>query len=90
MHRTRSILSTVVCTALLMLVAVPAMAGPAPIDPPADSGATSPTVDATIGSDPGAWEVLGFVAAGLLAVTVLTFATVAIVRHTHHHAPHPA
>jgi len=89
MHRTRSTLLVVVCTALLMLVAGPAIAGPAPLDPPADGGASAP-VDAVAGSDPGAWTILGYTAAGLLVVTILALAAVIVVRHSHHHAPHPA
>jgi hypothetical protein len=89
MHRTRSTLLMVVCTALLMLVAGPAMAGPAPLDPPTGGHSSAP-VDAFDGSDPGAWTILGYTAAGLIVVTVLALAAVAVVRHSHHHAPHPA
>jgi hypothetical protein len=89
MHRTRSTVLIAVCTALLSLTAGPAFAGPAPLVPATEGGAPSSPSDAGGGSDPGTWVIVGYTAAGLLLAMVLALAAVTIVRHTHHHAPHP-
>ena len=90
MHRTRSTLLTVVCTTLLMLVAGPALAGPAPLDPASRTVAPRPRSTPSPARTRATWTILGYTAAGLLVVTVLALAAVALVRHSHHHAPHPA
>ncbi len=90
MNRTRSTLFTVFCTTLLMLVAGPALAGPAPLVPPVEGAAVPPAgPEQSSGSDPGMWAIVGYTAAGLLVVMVIALAAVTIDRHAHHHAPHP-
>lgn len=89
MLRTRHLLSTVVGALLLVVVAGPAFAGPAPLD---EGGATTGSGPGSVPAGSGAsiWTYIGYAAAVLLVVVVLTAASMAVTRHAHHHAPHPA
>lgn len=89
MSRTRQILATVVTTALLLVLAGPATAGPAPLDEGGGGGGTVPSPGASGGSDPSIWMYVGFATAGLLVIAVIAFAAVALDRHAHH-ASQPA
>ncbi|MGH8893341.1 MAG: hypothetical protein ACRDWY_08570 [Actinomycetes bacterium] len=86
MSRTRQILSTVVGTVLLMLVAGPAAAGPAPLGEGGGGNGRVPGPSAN--SDPSIWMYVGLSAAGLLVIAAIAFTAVALDRHAHH-APQP-
>lgn len=86
MSRTRQILSTVVGTVLLVLLAGPASAGPAPLDEGGGGSVGGPGPSA--GSDPSIWMYVGYAAAGLLVIAVVAITAIALDRHAHH-APQP-
>jgi hypothetical protein len=87
MLRTRYLLSTVFGTVLLLVVAGPAQAGPAPVDDGSPSGGdTSP---APIGSSSSLWTYVGYAMAALLVVVVIAATARIVARHAGRQAPHP-
>jgi hypothetical protein len=87
MTRTRYLLSTVFGTVLLVVVAGPAQAGPAPLDDGSPSGGGS--TPAPIGSDSSLWTYVGYALAALLVVAVIAATAKIVARHAGHRAPHP-
>jgi hypothetical protein len=88
MHRTRVLLSALLGTVLLLVVAGPAQAGPAPLDDgTTSSGGTTP---APSGSGTDLWTYVGYAAAALAVIAVVIAASVFLTRQSHRHAPHPA
>jgi hypothetical protein len=88
MFRTRNLLAAVFGTVLLVVVAGPAQAGPAPLDDGSSSvGGTAP---APIGSNSSLWTYLGYAAAVLAVVAVVMVASIVLTRQSHRHAAHPA
>ena len=88
MLRTRYLLSTVFGTLLLVVMAGPAQAGPAPVDDGSPSGGG--TTPAPIGSDSSLWTNLGYAVGILAVIAVVMVAFVVLTRHSHRHAAHPA
>ena len=88
MLRTRYLLSTVFGTLLLVVMAGPAHAGPAPVDDGGPSGGG--TTPAPIGSDSSLWTNLGYAVGILAVIAVVMVAFVVLIRHSHRHAAHPA
>jgi hypothetical protein len=91
MSHLRNLRVTALLTGLLVAwTAGPALAGPAPLDrEPAGSSGGGATTDIGTSSDPSVWTPIGLGVAAVLAVAVVALALMAVVRHTHHHAPHP-
>lgn len=87
MFRTRSLLSAVFGTVLLLVAAGPAHAGPAPLDE-TGSGSTPPAAPTSSGSD--LWTYVGYAAAALAVIAVVMVASIVLSRQTHGHAAHPA
>ena len=87
MLRTRYLLSTVFGTVLLLVVAGPAYAGPAPLDE-TGAGSTSPAAPTSSGLD--LWTYVGYAAAALAVIAVVMVASIVLSRQTHRHAAHPA
>lgn len=87
MVRTRQILSTLLVSLLLVVVARPAVAGPVPLDE-VGGGSGAPGPGPSTGSDPSIWMYLGYAAAGLLVIALVAITAVALDRHAHH-APQP-
>jgi hypothetical protein len=87
MLRTRYLLSTVFGTLLLLVVAGPAHAGPAPLDDGSPSGGG--TTPAPIGSSTSLWTYVGYALAALLVVAVIAATARLVARHAAHRAPHP-
>ncbi len=89
MSRTRQLLSTAASSLFLLFLAGPALAGPAPLDERVGGGNGPPaTVPTSTGGS--VWTYIGYAAAALLVVGLVAVASIAVSRHTHHHAPHPA
>ena len=88
MLRTRYLLSTVFGTLLLVVMAGPAQAGPAPVDDGSPSGGG--TTPAPIGSDSSLWTNLGYAVGILAVIAVVMVAFVVLTRQSHRHAAHPA
>jgi Ni/Fe-hydrogenase subunit HybB-like protein len=89
MSRTRQLLTTAVSSLFLLFVAGPAFAGPAPLDErTSGNGAGTATVPTNDGSS--IWTYIGYAAAVLLVIGLVAVASIAVARHTHQHAPHPA
>jgi hypothetical protein len=88
MLRTRYLLCVAFSTVLLLVVAGPAQAGPAPLDDGNTSGGG--TTPAPIGSGNSLWTYLGYAAAVLAVIAVTMVATVVLTRQSHRHAAHPA
>ena len=70
-----------------LATAVPAAAGPAPIEGEQAAGGGSATLQTS--TDMSAWLAAGLGAAAALVLVLLAVAAVALVRHSHH-APHAA
>jgi hypothetical protein len=87
MLRTRSLLSAVFGTLLLLVVAGPAYAGPAPLDE-TGTGSTQPAPPTSSGSD--LWTYVGYAAAALAVIAVVIVASMVLTRQSHRHAAHPA
>jgi hypothetical protein len=87
MLRTRYLLSTVFGTLLLLVVAGPAHAGPAPLDE-TGTGSTPPAASTSSGSD--LWTYVGYAAAALAVIAVVMVASIVLSRQSHRHAAHPA
>jgi hypothetical protein len=87
MLRTRYLLSTVLGTLLLVVLAGPAHAGPAPVDDGGPSGGG--TTPAPIGSSTSLWTYLGYAVAALLVVALIAATARVVARHGGHQAPHP-
>ena len=86
MLRTRSLLSAAFGTLLLLVVAGPAHAGPAPLD---ETGTgTQPAPPTSSGSD--LWTYVGYAAAALAVIGLVMVASIVLTRHSHRHAAHPA
>jgi hypothetical protein len=88
MFRTRNLLSAAFGTLLLVVVAGPAQAGPAPLDDGSTSGGGA--TPAPIGSGSSLWTYLGYAAAVLAVIAVVMVASVLLTRQSHRHAAHPA
>jgi hypothetical protein len=88
MLRTRNLLSAVVGTVLLVVVAGPAQAGPAPLDDGGPSGGGS--TPAPIGSGSSLWTYLGYAAGVVAVIAVVMVASIVLTRQSHRHAAHPA
>ena len=88
MLRTRTLLSAAFGTVLLVVVAGPAQAGPAPLDDGSTSGGG--TTPAPIDSGSSLWTYLGYAAAVLAVVAVVMVASIVLTRQSHRHAAHPA
>ena len=88
MLRTRYLLSTVFGTLLLVVMAGPAQAGPAPVDDGSPSGGG--TTPAPVGSGSSLWTYLGYAAAVLAVIAVVMVASIVLTRQSHRHAAHPA
>jgi len=88
MLRTRTLLSAAFGTVLLVVVAGPALAGPAPLDDGSTSGGG--TTPAPIGSGSSLWTYLGYAAAVLAVIAVVMVASIVLTRQSHRHAAHPA
>jgi hypothetical protein len=88
MSRTRVLLSAVLGTVLLLVVAGPAQAGPAPLDDGTTSGGG--TTPAPTGSGMDLWTYVGYAAAVLAVIAVVMVASIVLTRQTHSHAAHPA
>jgi len=86
--RTRTLLSAAFGTVLLVVVAGPALAGPAPLDDGSTSGGG--TTPAPIGSGSSLWTYLGYAAAVLAVIAVVMVASIVLTRQSHRHAAHPA
>ena len=86
MLRTRYLLSVVVGTVLLLVVAGPAQAGPAPLDE-TGTGSTPPAPPSS-GTD--LWTYVGYAAAVLAVIAAVMVASIVLTRHSHRHAAHPA
>jgi hypothetical protein len=87
MFRTRTLLSAVFGTLLLVVMAGPAQAGPAPLDDGSSSGGG--TTPAPIGSGTSLWTYVGYAMAALLVVAVIAATAKIVARHAGHQAPHP-
>jgi hypothetical protein len=88
MLRTRYLLSSVFATLLLVVVAGPAHAGPAPVDDGSSSGGGS--TPAPIGSGSSLWTYVGYAAAVLAVIGAVMVASIVLSRQSHRHAAHPA
>lgn len=90
MLRTRTFLSTALTSVLLLVVAGPASAGPAPLDDGGTSGGGG--VPATVPSDGGIslWTYIGYAAAVVVVIGLIAVVSTVLARHAHQHAPHPA
>jgi hypothetical protein len=88
MLRTRYLLSAAFGTVMMLVVAGPAFAGPAPLDDGSPSGGGS--APAPTGSGSSLWTYLGYVAAVLAVIAVVMVASVLLTRQSHRHAAHPA
>jgi hypothetical protein len=88
MLRTRNLLSAAFGTVLLVVMAGPAFAGPAPLDDGSTSGGG--TAPAPIASGSSLWTYLGYAAAVLAVIAVVMVASVVLTRQSHRHAAHPA
>jgi hypothetical protein len=91
MRRLRTLLASTLGTLLVVVLAVPAHAGPAPFDEGerAVAGGTTGTGTRSTGSDPGFWLYAGYALAAVAVVLVVAVVAIALDRHAHH-APHPA
>jgi hypothetical protein len=88
MLRTRTLLSAAFGTLLLVVMAGPAQAGPAPLDDGSSSGGG--TTPAPIGSGSGLWTYVGYAAGVLAVIAVVMVASILLTRQSHRHAAHPA
>ena len=88
MLRTRNLISAAFGTLLLVAMAGPAQAGPAPVDDGSSSGGG--TTPAPIGSSSSLWTYLGYAAAVLAVIAVVMVASIVLSRQSHRHAAHPA
>lgn len=86
MIRTRQFLSTAATSLFLLAVAAPAFAGPVPLE---ETGSTGGGAGPASGGT-SLWTYIGYAAAVLLVIGLVAVASIAVSRHTHHHAPHPA
>jgi hypothetical protein len=87
MLRTRYLLSTLFGPVLLLVVAGPAQAGPAPLDE-TGTGSTPPASPTSSGTD--LWTYVGYAAAVLAVIAAVMVASIVLTRHSHRHAAHPA
>ncbi len=87
MFRTRNLLSAAFGTVLLLVMAGPAQAGPAPLDDGSPSGGG--TTPAPIGSSTSLWTYLGYALVALLVVAMIAATAKIVARHAGHQAPHP-
>jgi hypothetical protein len=87
MLRTRNLLSAAFGTLLLVVVAGPAYAGPAPLDE-TGTGSTPPAPPTSSGTD--LWTYVGYAAAVLAVIAVVMVASAILSRQSHRHAAHPA
>ena len=87
MLRTRNLISAAFGTLLLVVMAGPAQAGPAPLDNGSSSGGG--TTPAPIGSGSSLWTYVGYAMAALLVVAVIAATAKIVARHAAHQAPHP-
>jgi hypothetical protein len=88
MYRIRHLVSVVLGSLFLGLVAGPAFAGPAPLDE-GEGAVVDPPAPPSSGSDPSAWLYAGY-AAALAAVLLVAVVAIALDRHAHAHAPQHA
>ena len=88
MLRTRNFLSAAFGSVLLVVVAGPAQAGPAPLDDGSTSGGG--TTPAPIDSGSSLWAYVGYAAAVLAVIAVVMVASVLLTRQSHRHAAHAA
>jgi hypothetical protein len=90
MLRTRNLISAAFGTLLLVVMAGPAQAGPAPVDDGSTSGGggTPATPPTSSGSD--LWSYVGYAAAVLAVIAVVMVASIVLTRQSHRHAAHPA
>ena len=91
MPRLRTLLASTVSTLLVVVLAAPAYAKPAPFDEGerAATHGTGRTGTHSTGSDPSTWMYAGYALAAVIAVLVVAIVAIAVDRHTHQ-APHPA
>jgi len=87
MFRTRNLLSAAFGSVLLLVMAGPAFAGPAPLDDAPSGGSTTP---APTGSVSSLWTYVGYAAAALAVIAVVMVTSVVLTRQSHRHAAHPA
>ena len=88
MFRTRYLLSAALGTVLLVAVAGPAFAGPAPLDDGSSSGGGSAPAPTASGSS--LWTYVGYAAGVLAVIAVVMIASMLLARLSHRHAAHPA
>jgi hypothetical protein len=83
----RRFLSTSVGALLLLAVARPAAAGPAPFENGIGDPGSRP--GASVDSGTSLWAYTGLALLVVLAVALVAATAIAIDRHHSHHAPHP-
>lgn len=90
MSRTRQFLSTAVTSLFLLAVAAPAFAGPVPLEETGTTGGGAGPASVPSSGGTSLWTYIGYAAAVLLVIALVAVVSIAVSRHTHHHAAHPA
>jgi hypothetical protein len=88
MLHVRQFLSTSVGVLLLLAVAGPVAAEPAPFDNGTGDPGSQPAT--SVGAGTSLWTYTGYALAVVLAVALVAAIAIALDRHHSHHAPHPA